>query len=102
MMGAEGHAGGHLDADGRTKGPSSSTHDRTPGVDTTRVKPKHHCDKCNKDFKRKADLNRHLKTGLKHSPPRYKCDACGKRYTREYLQKKHKCSEAGMGPKGND
>ena len=98
-MGMEGSTRDHLDTDEQTKEPSISANDRTQGVEAGRVKLKHRCDECGKDFKRKADLNRHLKTGSKHSPPRYKCDVCGRCYTRGYLQKRHKCSEAGMGVK---
>src|SRR6266478_9683562 len=94
-MGSEGPARDRLHADKQTKGLSSSTHVRTQGVDASRVKLQHRCDDCAKTFKRKADLKRHLKTGLKHSPPRYKCGVCGKCYTRRYLQKKHKCSGYG-------
>ena len=55
-------------------------------------KPAYRCVTCDKTFKRKSDLNRHLRTSLKHASRRFSCSICGKSYTRKHVLTGHTCA----------
>ncbi|KAF8622844.1 hypothetical protein AX15_006691 [Amanita polypyramis BW_CC] len=55
-------------------------------------KTAYHCIPCGKTIKRKADLNRHLRTSLKHAGPQFSCPTCGKSFTRKHVLVGHPCT----------